>query len=906
MQKENEELARALGEVEEEVVRYKRDAEELFLSNQERDGDVKRQMRQLEEEWGRKVRELEEAKENLQELLAEHQASADLEATASGEGRATALTTAAAGDRGLAFMTAKSPAKSPGHASRGTAGGASGASSSAVSEDGDGEGPGGRGVAVQDDEAREKLEEEVEELRRKVAALEKEAAELSEESLELASCLNVANKTAEMKDEQVEKLQKEIEELKKAGGKGWGQGSSWLTPNKSGSRQRGSGAGGDAASDPEDSATAASSESEGEGVRSERSTPARSVGSRGPRSVGRGTSVGAGTGLGGEDLETRLAEKERELDEVKEEAVKLRSKLRVQEMGMARDKERLSILETVEKKTKELEVELMATNKVLAKQERLRAELEAAHQREVQVLSEGKGEVETQLSRFSSELRALEARTEALQKENQDLSQHVLELFDRHKGAVNLSQGSTGDVSAAEPKAVRRLRMLDLALGELTARMADKEEELKKWVSTAEDLERQCQELVGTVGTWREDKVALEKRVRQMEEQKGLAESRVQEMEFQIASMQEALEAAKDHESSALSASALATNAPELEEHKSAARVARRRAQELEGLVATMEGEMKDLEASLEEAKAVAAGHREGIEKARKESEERRQRAESLEAEVKRLSAEAAAAASAQRELQMKVVRLEGASGELQAEVQEAQAAKRRAEEEAAELQAQLAVRVNESESRANQVAELESRSARLAEEAEASAGQLAALESELARAQKELRSKETALREESAKLASLSEQVSQAKEAAEKERAGAAKLAREWRAAEESLKERVESLEQERAGLESRTTHAERALEALELEKLAAMARLQAEVDLLKQQLDSGGAQSEEASSAVQAAEMRAAMGALEDKLRRAEGELRHAVSEKQRVESELQARTKQVWLAGAYAQQI
>jgi len=62
-----------LRDVEEEVVRYRRDAEELFAANQERRRRCGRAVKQLEEEWPRGGG-AHSCPGNLQALLTEHAA----------------------------------------------------------------------------------------------------------------------------------------------------------------------------------------------------------------------------------------------------------------------------------------------------------------------------------------------------------------------------------------------------------------------------------------------------------------------------------------------------------------------------------------------------------------------------------------------------------------------------------------------------------------------------------------------------------------------------------------------------------------------------------------------------------------------------------------------------------------
>jgi len=95
----------------------------------------------------------------------------------------------------------------------------------------------------------------------------------------------------------------------------------------------------------------------------------------------------------------------------------------------------------------------------------------------------------------------------------------------------------------------------------------------------------------------------------------------------------------------------------------------------------------------------------------------------------------------------------------------------------------------------------------------------------------------------------------------------------------------------QEREEWETRAVRAEKGIKELEDEKSAAVARLENEAALLREQLGGGGG-NEGGAKALQAAELRAVQGALEDKLRHTEGELRKAQSERQRLENELQVR--------------
>jgi len=117
-----------------------------------------------------------------------------------------------------------------------------------------------------------------------------------------------------------------------------------------------------------------------------------------------------------------------EAAEAREDAVKLRSKLRVPEMGLARDKERLRILETVAGKSQELEGSCWPPRRPWRGRSSWRSTCRRGTTRRCCAGTESKGEVEAQLAECAQELRALEGRCEALERENQQATQQVLAL----------------------------------------------------------------------------------------------------------------------------------------------------------------------------------------------------------------------------------------------------------------------------------------------------------------------------------------------------------------------------------------------------------------------------------------------------------------------------------------------
>ncbi|CAI5519182.1 unnamed protein product [Closterium sp. Naga37s-1] len=877
LQRENEALMAQAEQAEAEAGKYRRDAEELFEARQETEAALKRAQKQADEreaEWQERARAMAEAQAALEEQLAELQGAEGWGGGGSARPSPLGPRGKGEGQEGVEDGLMLSETVGMSGSSRKSRGGSGG--------DGEAGGEGERGAAGD--------VSVVAQLRRKVEELEREAQELTAESLELAAGLNVANKEGEVKDALIEQLQHEL-----------------IAAGKKDSIATAAAASGFAA-------FFAKGKAEGKSVESLiNSGPAaneRDVGKLHGRIV---------------ELLQALKEQSREAEEAREEAVQLRSKMRVSEMATARAMDRLSILEEYERRAKQMEGELEETRKTLAAQRRLREEQERRHVGEVEQLREGKRDAENRVTRYGEEVRRLERQGEAAVTQVEQVGESLREFFAAWGGEKGTGEeGETLGEQAEGKDVAGKVGVVVGAAAQWQQRVGELEREREALEEQVRESEARVHEVESTSGAWRSDRGALEKQVRRLDEQRRLAESRVQEVELQLSAMQEMLEEAKAEAGAAAAGGGLGgVTLADVEALQAANQKARRRIHELEGQVRGLEERAREKEAELEVAlaavtaaadSAAAAAAAEavgragagggagagaagaGAGRAERELEDARRRVEGLEEEIKRMSGELALAGVSRRELEMKVLRLEGACGKLESELQEANVGRRRAEERQAEVEAQLAVAVDRAETQRGLVGELEAKVSKGAAREEALERYVAVVEGKVKEAERERERLEGRVREEEEKRREVEGRVGESEAAVGRAREEAEREVGEARRLVEEMEARLEVGEAERESAVARAVRAEEGQRREKAEREAAVERLTSEVALLTQQLSAlseGGSAGEggDRLSAVEAAELRAAKGELEDKLRRVEGDLREAVREKVKLEGEVRA---------------
>ncbi|CAI5472690.1 unnamed protein product [Closterium sp. Yama58-4] len=879
LQRENEALIAQAEQAEAEAGKYRRDAEELFEARQETEAALKRAQKQADEreaEWQERVRDMAEAQAALEEQLAELQGAGGWDGGGSARPSPLGPRGKGEGQEGVEDGLMLSETVGMSGSSRKSRGGSFAEGEAGGEAERGGGGAGDVSVVAQ--------------LRRKVEELEREAQELTAESLELAAGLNVANKEGEVKDALIEQLQHEL-----------------IAAGKKDSIASAAAASGFAA-------FFSKGKAEGKSVASLiNSGPAaneRDVGKLHGRIV---------------ELLQALKEQSREAEEAREEAVQLRSKMRVSEMATARAMDRLSILEEYERRAKQMEGELEETRKTLAAQRRLREEQERRHVGEVEQLREQKRDAENRVTRYGEEVRRLERQGEAAVKQVEQVGETLREFFTAWGGEKGTGEeGETLGEQAEGKDVAGKVGVVVGAAALWQQRVGELEREREALEEQVRESEARVHEVESTSGAWRSDRGALEKQVRRLDEQRRLAESRVQELELQLSAMQEMLEEAKAEAGAAAAGGGLAgVTLADVEALQAANQKARRRIHELEGQVREKEEQVRGKEAELEVALAAVAAAADsaaaaaaaeavgragagggagagaagaGGGRAERELEDARRRVEGLEEEIKRMSGELALAGVSRRELEMKVLRLEGACGKLESELQEANVGRRRAEERQADAEAQLAVAVDRAETQRGLVGELEEKVSKGAAREEALEQYVAVVEGKVKEGERERERLEGRVREEEEKRKEVERRVGESEAAVGRAREEAEREVGEARRLVEEMEARLEVGEAERECAVARAVRAEEGQRREKAEREAAVERLTNEVALLTQQLSAlseggSGGEGGDRLSAVEAAELRAAKGELEDKLRRAEGDLREAVREKVKLEGEVRA---------------
>ncbi|CAI5946746.1 unnamed protein product [Closterium sp. NIES-64] len=877
LQRENEALMAQAEQAEAEAGKYRRDAEELFEARQETEAALKRAQKQADEreaEWQERARAMAEAQAALEEQLAELQGAEGWGGGGSARPSPLGPRGKGEGQEGVEDGLMLSETVGMSGSSRKSRGGSGG--------DGEAGGEGERGAAGD--------VSVVAQLRRKVEELEREAQELTAESLELAAGLNVANKEGEVKDALIEQLQHEL-----------------IAAGKKDSIATAAAASGFAAFFSKGKAEGKSVESL---INSGPAANERDVGKLHGRIV---------------ELLQALKEQSREAEEAREEAVQLRSKMRVSEMATARAMDRLSILEEYERRAKQMEGELEETRKTLAAQRRLREEQERRHVGEVEQLREGKRDAENRVTRYGEEVRRLERQGEGAVTQVEQVGETLRAFFAAWGGEKGTGEeGETLGEQAEGKDVAGKVGVVVGAAAQWQQRVGELEREREALEEQVRESDARVHEVESTSGAWRSDRGALEKQVRRLDEQRRLAESRVQEVELQLSAMQEMLEEAKAEAGAAAAGGSLGgVTLADVEALQAANQKARRRIHELEGQVRGLEERAREKEAELEVAlaavsaaadSAAAAAAAEavgragagggagagagagGAGRAERELEDARRRVEGLEEEIKRMSGELALAGVSRRELEMKVLRLEGACGKLESELQEANVGRRRAEERQAEVEAQLAVAVDRAETQRGLVGELEAKVSKGAAREEALEQYVAVVEGKVKEAERERERLEGRVREEEEKRREVEKRVGESEAAVGRAREEAEREVGEARRMVEEMEARLEVGEAERESAVARAVRAEEGQRREKAEREAAVERLTNEVALLTQQLSAlseggSGGEGGDRLSAVEAAELRAAKGELEDKLRRAEGDLRETVREKVKLEGEVRA---------------
>ncbi|GJP40397.1 hypothetical protein CLOM_g24667, partial [Closterium sp. NIES-68] len=456
---------------------------------------------------------------------------------------------------------------------------------------------------------------------------------------------------------------------------------------------------------------------------------------------------------------------------------------------------------------------------------------------EVEHLKEARADVESQLTRYVEEVGRLEKKCADEAEAGRELSERLAQVLENGTGGIDLEDSATLAARAEGLDAAGKVALLAEVASKWRAQAAELAKEKEKLLGEKGDVEARMQELEAGMGSWRSDKAGLEKQVRQLDEGRRLAESRVQEVELQLSAMQELLDEAKADSAAAAAAAAAVRcsggmSVAEIEGMRESNQKARRRIVELEGQV-------KALEKRLEE-------------------------------------------------------------WELEAELQEANTGRRRAEERVTEVQAQLVVVTTEARAEAGRGKELEGRLHR----AEAREGELMSevqgLEGRVKEMEREKERLGRVLGQEEAKREAAEARAAAGEAAGERVREQMGRDLARLKEVEGKLTARLQGVERDRDEAKTRAAKAEEGQKREKEERQAAVARLQAEVQLLTQQLSSSVSASgnlrRENTSAVEAAELRAAKGKLEDRLRRAEGELREAIAERNKAELEVESQRRAV----------
>eukprot|EP00897_Mesotaenium_endlicherianum_P009918 jgi/Mesen1/8955/ME000056S08365 len=870
LQDANEELELA---GQESVEQYKKDLEDLFESNKEQEALAKRTQLALEDkdrEWKERLRKVTDAYAELERKLVERE-------------KATSAPALAAG----------------GDVSEEAEGGSSGAGAGARSEK----------LSGADAELVAELEQKVEEL-------EKEAQELTDESLQLAADLTRANKELEGKSAAMARMEAEMERVKAQQPSLFSR----ILPSSSwGADSQHSGSPGGSERADALSAGGVGSHSDGERYRGSQGLAGGISGAAATAEVARlqnrvreleaqlrqaeeqaaaGGASGGGGGGGGQ-----VAEKLSTAEAV--ELRGLRNKFRLAEMAVEQANERLVIFETIERRAKELEAEVEEKQLEVEREADERAALAARHKEELRELEDRQREelervedekvnAERKLARVAEELDEAQRRASELEAEREDTMAKLTEHYSARKEMEATSSGLANE----RMDLAQKLEEVETFFEQADARVHELEEELEQVAAELADVRKSRDELEKTAGALGEERSALERRFRDADEQRRLGESRVQELELQVSAMSELLAEAK---ATAAADGDAAEAQSQLEEMRAECKAAGKRVLEMESQLRATRDQFeahvaarREAEGRLEAAQEERARLEARLEEVVEGKHASQGRVAELEGELVAIREKMSAHAAAKREAEMRALGLEGSARSLEQEVHEAKAERRKALDKAAALEAQLALLGGEVASHAAARRTLEARVAALQKEAVAHVEKNQALE---ARAldlhtsrgslEDRIRSLDADHAETMARCAALEGQLAQ-----EKAQSGG-RIQELQRAHDRSVAE-LEQMKTGRSLSDARAEKSEAAAKRAQAEKASALERLQAEVQALTEQLSSGSSEKDVAAQAlVDASELRAEKGELEDKLRRAQADLFQHQTQRDKLTIELEIRS-------------
>eukprot|EP00850_Spirogloea_muscicola_P009500 SM000053S17457 [mRNA] locus=s53:535317:544583:+ [translate_table: standard] len=671
-------------------------------------------------------------------------------------------------------------------------------------------------------------------MKSKIEEMEKEMQELTDESLQLAASLTRAKKELDAKSSQVSSLEAEV-------------------------RRVGAGAG---AKD----------------------------------GLGIGAFFGGGAVAAAADAEVlklreRVTELERQLQEVADEDAGsadsgdlkiVRNRLRVTEMAMARAGERLAVLEHADERAQHAEMELAAAKEAYSKSLKAREEADAraaaareqAESRQTAAREQmrlAQTQAEEKAARLEQAYQSANSRVVELEGEKERIADS-LSSYHRMKQemeAMALAAASEKGSLLSQLKGIQEeannLRQELQVLREGQARM---EESAKLMESGNLNLESKIQELAIA-------KQDLERNLRHSEEQRRLGQSTVQELELQLAALREHLEQA----TSPPAASAASADVEVLERRFTREKEAL--LSQLAALATSKDDIQQQLRVANSEVKAL-------IEEKRAIETSGFQLQEQVKLLKQKLEEEGAERSAGEEQRHDQLMQLSALATErdkqaaakqaMEKEVERLQAERVRDRERAVLLERQLSEQREEADGRIVKLKEDMAGHVAVRRELQAQALGLDATRAEL---EERLLSMEGAHGQLGDQRAALEAQL----EAAHLE-------VQRVRGEEEKVRKQ---LERERGGRlegETRATRAEESLRLQKEERSFTEARLQDELQRLAAQMTSTAEEKDAAASKalLEASDLRAEKGRLEDQLRMARGEAMQAKEESQRGLQELQ----------------
>eukprot|EP00897_Mesotaenium_endlicherianum_P002804 jgi/Mesen1/2551/ME000162S01681 len=725
-------------------------------------------------------------------------------------------------------------------------------------EEGEG-GSGGAGAGARSEKLSGADGELVAELEQKVEELEKQAQELTDESLQLAANLTRAHKELKSKSAAMARMDTEMERVKAQQPSLSSRilpSSSWASTAVAGGSERA-----DALS-----AGGVGAHSDGERYRGSQVSAGGVSGAAATAEVAR--------------LQNGVRELEAQLRQAEEQAA-AGGASGGGSGGWGQVAEKLSTAEAVE-------LQGLCNKFRLAEMARWRRSswewsarrTSVRHEEELRELEDEKVNAERQLARVAEELDEAQRRASELEAEREEAMAKLTEHYSAHREMEVTSSGLANERMDLAQK---------LEEVEVDAHVHELEEEREQVAAELADVRKSRDELEKTAGALGEERSALKHRFRDADEQRWLGESRVQELEPQVSAMSELLVEAK---------ATAAADGNEAEEMRAECKAAGKRVLEME----------LQLRATCDQFEAHVAARREAEDRLEATQEERARlearleevvegkhalqgRVAELEGELAAIHEKMSAHAAAKREAEMCALRLEGSACSLEQGVHEAKAERCKALDKAAALEAQLALMGDEVASHAAAGRTLEARVVALQKEAVAHVekNQARALDLHTSRGSLEDRicSLDADHAESMARCAALEGQLAQ-----EKVQSGG-RIQELERAHDRSVAE-LEQMKTGRSLLEARTEKSEAAAKRAQAEKASALEQLPAEVQALTKQLSSGSSEKDVAGQAlVDASELRAEKGELEDKLRCAQADLFHHQTQCDKLTIELDIRS-------------